>query len=79
MFKMGNMIEGKQGDVLNETKSKFDQQNMLPWQHLQLYNSMINPAAGGTSTSTGTTTGSQSTPFNPMSLLGIPMMMGGGK
>ena len=77
MFKIGNAIESKQGDVLNEAKEKFDLQNMLPWQHLALYKDSINPNVGGTSTTTGK--GSTSTPFNPVSLLGIPMMAAGGK
>lgn len=75
MFKIGSAVEGKQGEILNEAKSKFDQQNMLPWQHLALYKDSINPNIGGTSTTTGSGTTSQ--PFNPMSLLGIPLMMGG--
>lgn len=77
MLKIGGTIEGKQGEVLNEAKSKFDQQNMLPWQHLQLYKDSINPNVGGTSSTVGTGSSTTSTPFNPMSLLGIPMMAGG--
>jgi hypothetical protein len=77
MFKIGSTIEGKQGEVLNENKQKFDQQNLLPWQHLELYNGMIQPGAGGTATTIGKSNASTSTPFNPMSLLGIPLMAGG--
>lgn len=75
MLKIGTTVEGKQQQVLDENKAKFDQQNMLPWQHLELYKNMINPNVGGTTT--GSTSGSTSTPFNPMSLLGIPLMAGG--
>ena len=75
MFKIGSAIEGKQGEIQKEDKEKFDQANMLPWQHLQLYKDSINPNVGDTSSSTGS--GSTSQPFNPMSLLGIPMMAGG--
>lgn len=77
MFKIGSTIESKQGEVLNENKQKFDMQNLLPWQHLELYNGMIQPGAGGTASTVGQSNQQTSTPFNPTSLLGIPLMMGG--
>lgn len=72
LSKIGGTIEGKQGEIMNETKSKFDQQNQLPWDRLQQFLGIISPPSVnfGSSSSKGST----DTSFNPMSLAAIPMM-----
>jgi hypothetical protein len=75
MSKIGATIEGKQGEIMNEAKAKFDQQNELPWTHLEKYLGILSPPAVAFPKTSGTST--TKTPFNPMSLMGIPMMAAG--
>lgn len=77
MLKMGQIIENKQGQVLTENKDKFDQQNNMPWTQLERFLSVISPPASGFASQQAKST--QSNPFNPMSLVGVPLTLNGSK
>lgn len=79
MLKMGQIIENKQGQVLTENEQKFLQQNNMPWTQLERLVSIISPPASGFASQQGTGTSSQKNPFNPMSLIGVPLTLSGGK
>jgi len=72
LSKIGGVIEGKQGEVMTENKEKFDQQNMLPWTHLSQYSDIISPPAVRFPSTSSTS--KTKTPWNPLSLVGVPMM-----
>jgi hypothetical protein len=73
LFKVGSQIENYQQKLMDETKGIFDEQNQLPWQYAEMFQNILQPAAVKFGSST------TKEPFNPMSLLGIPLAMAGGK
>lgn len=73
LFKTGSQIEQYQQRLMDESKGIFDEQNQLPWQYTDLVQNTLQPAAVRFGSST------TKEPFNPMSLLGVPMAMMGGK
>lgn len=77
MLKMGQIIENKDQQALAENKTKFDQQNNMPWTQLERFMSIVSPPASGFASQQGSTT--QSNPFNPQSLIGLPLLASGGK
>lgn len=77
MLKLGQVIENKQQAGLLENATKFDQQNQMPWTQLERLVSIIQPPAQGFASQQGTS--KTSTPFNPMSLVGAPLLLSGSK
>lgn len=78
LSKLGGTIEGKQQQLMDEAKSKFDQQNMLPWERLTQYQNILNPPAVNFGSSSSSGKSGQSTGFNPLGLaMAAPMMMMG--
>lgn len=75
LAKLGTTIENYQQRLMDETKGIFDEQNALPWDYAQMFQQILQPAAVNFGSRTGTTR----EPFNPMSLIGIPLAMAGGK
>lgn len=81
MMQLGGKIEGKQQDIINENIRKFEAGQEAPWSQLSRLLGTVSPFAQAFPSSTGTMSGTGTsvakTPFNPMSLAGIPMMAAG--
>lgn len=73
LLKIGSQIEQYQQRLMDETKGIYDEQNQLPWQYAEMFQQMLQPSAVNFKSST------TKEPFNPMSLLGVPLAMAGGK
>jgi hypothetical protein len=76
LLSVGANVQNYQQRLIDESVNKFNQQNQLPWDYLGLEQGVYQPAT----MRFGNQTTKSSKSFNPMSLVGVPMMaMGGGK
>ena len=73
LLKIGDKVEGYQQQIMDDAKKRFDEQNQLPWQYADMMQQVLQPGM--------VRFGSSKTeePFNPMSLLGAPLALAGGK
>jgi hypothetical protein len=69
MLKVGKNIQDYQQAIMDEAKSKYEQQNQLPWDYLNTLNQIYQPAA----VNFGSSSQSQKKPWSPTSLIGAPM------